>query len=158
MTHPYSRDYQRSRVYDWCRWVLFEHYKRFSVIRSDDYCSRVVSRCCAMYGVPMCDVKYNTHGRQRAAYYHYPFGDEPGFIALPPHMCRIDVAVHEAAHHIVHYLYPGVSPHGPEFMRVFMCLLNRLYRVNLNSMYERALEYGVSYADVSFNAPVISSV
>jgi len=143
------RDFQRSRVYSWGALFTLPDHRRMSRKRSQCACVDVVNRCCSLYGVPSCPVVFKTPRHQRCAYY-YPDG---GYISLPPHMMRIDVATHEAAHHIVNYLWPRAISHGPAFVRVYMSLMHHLYGMDISWLRASARSYGVRWGGKQYDAP-----
>ena len=118
--------------------------------RSQRACVDVVNKCCALYGVEPCPVVFKTARHQRCAYY-YPEG---GYISLPAHMMRVDIAVHEAAHHIVNHLWPRSIDHGPVFVRVCMCLMHRLYGLEMIWLRSSARASGVRWAGSKYDAPL----
>lgn len=144
-----SRDFQRRRVYTWC--ALYASADCYGMGSECDYdtCVDLVNRCCSLYGVRSCGVEFS--GPKRYSSYHN--SSRGTYISLSPGMRRIDVVVHEVAHHIVACLYPGASDHGPVFVRVMMCLLTRLCGVHLPFLYECARYCGVRYAGLSYSAP-----
>ena len=145
-----ARDFQRSRVYQWGALFTLPCLHQLSRLRSERSCVKIIERACSLYGVPSCPVVFKTPRHQKCAYY-YPDG---GYISLPPHMMRADIAVHEAAHHIVNHLWPRSTDHGPVFVRVYMCLMHRLYGLEMSWLRASARASGVRWAGVKYDAPL----
>jgi hypothetical protein len=144
------RDFQRSRVYSWGALFTIPDHHRMSRKLSQRACIDIVNKCCALYGVAPCPLVFKTHVHQKCAYYCR----DGGYISLPPHMMRIDVTSHEAAHHIVNTLWPRSISHGPVFVRVYMSLMHHLYGMDLAWLRSSARSYGVRWAGQKYDAPV----
>jgi hypothetical protein len=144
------KDFQRSRVYLWCNLFILPDRYKLGRSRSAKSCIDIVKRCCALYGVEPCRIVFKTVHNQRCAYY-YPDG---GYISLPPHMMRVDIVVHEAAHHIVHTLWPRSTSHGPAFVRVYMSLMHCLYGMDMGWLRSCARGFKVRVGGVKYDAPV----
>lgn len=146
------RDYQRSRVYSWCALFTFPDHNNLTSLRDSSFCVDIVKRCCELYGVSPCPVVFKTPYNQKCAYYHI----DGCYISLPPHAMRIDVTVHEVAHHIVHLLWPRSTAHGPAFVRVYMSLMHHLYGMDLAWLRSVAHAYGVRFGGKKYDVPVVS--
>lgn len=121
------RDSQRGKVYAWEREVLYPTlvlhgyaYQDQGALYSLDQCEAIVTKARARYGLSALPVGDGSF-RRRGMYLNR------GRVELPRHTRHIGYVCHEATHSIVAaLLYGHRAAHGPEFVRVFLDVLDAL--------------------------------
>lgn len=108
---PKTRDSQRAKVYSWENRLFWTHEEL-----SFDECLALVSRVRIDYGAPMLRV---LDGRARTSACYAP---DRNAIVLPRQQRKTFVVLHELAHSLAGIT---VAWHGPEFMRIYLDLLER---------------------------------
>jgi hypothetical protein len=117
-TRKGSEDPQQWPVYKWeGTWTDFNR-KTLSLAG----CRQVVKRACRAYGVRAPRV-FAGPIKAKWAYYH----SLKHHISLNSTAMNIAIALHEAAHAIVHTLAPRATDHGPTFLGVYLDLLGSYY-------------------------------
>lgn len=118
-------DPQQEKAYAWegdfCDWAG-AHATRAAM-------RKAVLECCSIYRVPAPEVWFRAknrgaRGRKLTSYY------QPGshIIVIRPRHMNLNTAVHEASHAVVDWIlgWSSTQPHGPEWVGVFITLLDRM--------------------------------
>lgn len=108
-----SRDNQRQKAYNWeHRHLRFGPQNRSLTLEE---CDEFIAKACERYGVPKPVLKDGRGCRIARG--------GMGAITLPRWARSVTVTLHEVAHSITSRRHPGTAWHGPEWMRVFVDLL-----------------------------------
>ena len=132
-----SRDSQRQKVYDWERRSVTAFREGISL----DECRKFAAKVCRAnhFHVDVTDGR----GRRTPCAYSYR-------ICLPTGSRTRAIVLHELAHCMVqqsfHWSWITVAAHGPEFMRVYMWLLQRYHQQSLRTLRATAKLCRVKYA------------
>lgn len=137
---PRLRDSQRQRVYDFEREVI-GHGDRLSL----DDCAALAAEACALYLLHPVAVK-DGRGRRHACAVRDVAIKLPRWSRVP------EVVLHEVAHCVVHHYLrceygPGAAGHGPEFVRVFVDLLETVLGFNAADLADQARARGLQVAE-----------
>ena len=113
------RDRQQQAVYSWEESFrsFIEHTATRAQVR------RLIGRACAMYGVTPPSVQFRSKANGRHVRLTSDYDPSLQLITIGFKDCNHAIAMHEAAHAIVDELYENVETHGPEFMGVYLELL-----------------------------------
>lgn len=143
------RDSQRQKVYDWER----NNVSGFREGISLDECRKFAARVCRDSHF-MADVTDGRGRRSACAYSHR--------ICLPTGCRTKAIVLHELAHCMLQQYsdYHAYAGHGPEFVRVYMWLLQRYHKQSLRTLRATAKLCRVKYAppSVVYNVRAILEV
>lgn len=117
---------------------------------------RVVKKCCRMYRVPVPRVHCLTKNQRDGKRYTSEYDPNGHVIRIRPRHYDLCTAVHESAHAITDWLF-GIwtenKPHGPEWLGVYMVLLDRLKIIPRIALEAHARAMGLDFYAPQLIAP-----
>jgi hypothetical protein len=113
------RDSQQARVYLWEDG--FRSFIERTTTRKD--IRWLIRKACALYGVDAPSVQFRSRASGKRMRLSSDYDPSQHAITIGIKDCNHAIAMHEAAHAITDDLHEGVEDHGPEFLGVYLDLL-----------------------------------
>lgn len=133
-----ATDFQRKKVYDW----EGEFYIHKDSLTKDE-CVSLVNQICDDFS-DITNIKLQLTFRQKGGCYQRGFSE----VNLSTWGMNRNMIVHEMAHWVVSNSYrrsSEIAGHGPEFVGIFMLMLEKYNGVDLLDMINSANQQGVKY-------------
>jgi hypothetical protein len=140
------KDSQVKRVYAWEKeWPTWN-----KATISEEECVKIIQDACAAYGVPCPHIKFP---RRLLGESYFDPNDQT--LLLRKRHRNVAICLHEAAHAIHDYIC-GDAPHeihGPEFVAIYLYLLNRAEVASMTALIESAKAYNVAFLPLKTHTP-----
>jgi hypothetical protein len=143
-----ARDRQQKRAYAWEGDFMYWT----PMIAKNKDIAKVISDACRMYRVPPPKVRFAVRNSQSDSSYYDPNLHE--ILILPKHR-EVGTALHEAAHAITDWIIGpwDTEAHGPEWLGVFITLLDRFKVIPRVAAEAHAKAKGLKFAASELSKP-----
>lgn len=112
-------DPQQKRVYEWED--LFSSFGKRSETRAEIV--KLICGACRYYGIDPPSVRFVSKEKSPSLTTTTYYDSSDHSISMGYRSCNAAIAMHESSHAIVSELYENVEDHGPEFLGVYLSLL-----------------------------------
>lgn len=145
-------DSQQNAVYAWER-----RFRAWNLATdSQARIRRLIRWAERLYRVPPMEIQFRTANKSRgrwlpSTYYAHRV------VAFRPNHVNPSIALHETAHAITHHLFgwdpPGMEAHGPQWLGIYMCLLERAKVAPRSALEASAREHGLKWVGPGWVGP-----
>ena len=140
------RDRQQTRAYDWeGEWPTFT-----KKTLTQDECRTAIVTASGLYNIPVPVIRFLPGKRG-----HTWYDPNDHTINLRPRHCNLGICLHETAH-AIHSHVTGDEAHeihGPEWLAIYINLLERFEIASLTALTASAEAHALVYADLAKHSP-----